>query len=223
VIVGVGGAMLGFPWADAAGALVVAFLIAYAAYQIGKEAVEELIDTAVDSGTQSSIRSSAGEVPGVLDVHELRTRTTGGDVLADMHVRVNPRISVSEGHQIADEVVQRLRENFEELSDIVVHIDPEDDFDSMQNGKLLDRNILETALQKILVEFGLDWNMIKAQPNYLTLHFLKNQIHAQLILPCPDEVMMSNLRQISPAMTSRIISTTEIDDIEVLASIASYP
>ncbi|MDG1193046.1 MAG: cation diffusion facilitator family transporter, partial [Arenicellales bacterium] len=223
VIVGVGGAMLGFPWADAAGALVVAFLIAYAAYQIGKEAVEELIDTAVDSGTQSSIRSSAGEVPGVLDVHELRTRTTGGDVLADMHVRVNPRISVSEGHQIADEVVQRLRENFEELSDIVVHIDPEDDFDSMQNGKLLDRNILETALQKILVEFGLDWNMIKAQPNYLTLHFLKNQIHAQLILPCPDEVMMSNLRQISPAMTSRIISTTEIDDIEVLVSIASYP
>ncbi|MHC8604756.1 cation diffusion facilitator family transporter [Arenicellales bacterium IMCC58067] len=223
VIVGVGGAMLGFPWADAAGALVVAFLIAYAAYQIGKEAVEELIDTAVDSGTQSSIRSSAGEVPGVLDVHELRTRTTGGDVLADMHVRVNPRISVSEGHQIADEVVQRLRENFEELSDIVVHIDPEDDFDSMQNGKLLDRNILDTALQKILVEFGLDWNMIKAQPNYLTLHFLKNQIHAQLILPCPDEVMMSNLRQISPAMTSRIISTTEIDDIEVLASIASYP
>jgi hypothetical protein len=130
---------------------------------------------------------------------------------------------VSEGHQIADEVVQRLRENFEELSDIVVHIDPEDDFDSMQNGKLLDRNILETALQKILVEFGLDWNMIKAQPNYLTLHFLKNQIHAQLILPCPDEVMMSNLRQISPAMTSRIISTTEIDDIEVLVSIASYP
>lgn len=140
-----------------------------------------------------------------------------------MHVRVNPRISVSEGHQIADEVVQRLRENFEQLSDIVVHIDPEDDFDSMIKGKLLDRDILETTLQEVLVEFGLDWNVIKAQPSYLTLHFLKNQIHAQLILPCPNEAMMSDLREISPAIINRIISTTELDDLEVLVSIASHP
>jgi divalent metal cation (Fe/Co/Zn/Cd) transporter len=55
--------MLGFPWADAAGALVVALLIAYAAYQIGKEAVEELIDTAVDSGMQASMLMSCGPEP----------------------------------------------------------------------------------------------------------------------------------------------------------------
>jgi len=93
----------------------------------------------------------------------------------------------------------------------------------MLNGKLLDRNVLEITLQKVLVESGLDWNVVKAQPNYLTLHFLKNQTHAQLILPCPNEAMMSDLRQISPAIIRRIISTTELDDVEVLVSIASCP
>ena len=150
-------------------------------------------------------------------------KANGGDLLADMHLRVNPRIIVSEGHQIADEVVHRLRENFEELSDNVVHIDPEDDSDATLNGKLFNRNVLEITLQKVLVECGLDWNAIKAQPNYLTLHFLKNQIHAQLILPCPNEAMMRNLKQISPEIIRQIISTTELDDVEVLVSITSYP
>ena len=51
----------------------------------------------------------------------------------------------------------------------MVHIDPEDDSDATLNGKLFNRNVLEITLQKVLVEFGLDWNAIKAQPNYLTL------------------------------------------------------
>ena len=51
----------------------------------------------------------------------------GSNVLVDVHILVNPRISVSEGHQIGDQVRTRLITKIEEITDVLVHVDPEND------------------------------------------------------------------------------------------------
>ncbi|MEO1847437.1 MAG: cation diffusion facilitator family transporter, partial [Pseudomonadota bacterium] len=105
VIAGIIGAMLGLPWADSVAAIGVATMILYVAFRIGKESVEELIDTAVDASTQEEVRQTIMAVAGVLDAHELRTRRMGSKVYADVHIRVAQFISVSEGHHIGDKVM----------------------------------------------------------------------------------------------------------------------
>ena len=107
VIAGVLGVMMGVAWADAVGAIGVALIILHAAFQIGREAFDELIDTGLDEDSLVMMRNAILEVPGVVGVHELRTRRMGGKVLADVHIHVAPRISVSEGHRIGDAADQR--------------------------------------------------------------------------------------------------------------------
>ena len=87
----------------------------------------ELVDTALPIKLVSELRSAILHTDGVSGLHRLRTRRMGPSALADVHIMVSPRISVSEGHLIADKVRNKLRDEFEELSDVLVHIDPEDD------------------------------------------------------------------------------------------------
>ena len=217
VIAGVGGVMLGFPWADAAGAVGVSAIIFYAAYKIGRPSVEELIDTAVDPETQKSIRQVAKNVPGVIDVHEMRTRRMGSDVFADMHVRVAPKISVSEGHRIADEVMQRLKSEFEALTDIVVHIDPEDDHDGLPIIPLQERTVLESRVREILQRDldlpNVNWATCEMK---LTLHYLNGRLFGELVLPQPNDTPV-DAGQIS-TLVDAISAETQIDQVEILWS-----
>ena len=66
-------------------------------------------------------------IDGVRSVHMLRTRRHGAEASADVHVQVAPRLSVSEGHMISQAVEDRLIEKVESITDVTVHIDPEDD------------------------------------------------------------------------------------------------
>ena len=70
------------------------------------------------------------------DLHLLRTRQAGPDALVDVHVQVNPHISVSEGHRIAEHIRERLIQDLDEVSDVLVHIDTEDD-QNFERGRTL--------------------------------------------------------------------------------------
>src|SRR5690554_7392366 len=69
----------------------------------------------------------AMETDGVRNVHELRSRRMGHDILLDVHLVVRPEISVSEGHQIGMKVVAGMREALGNILDINFHIDAEND------------------------------------------------------------------------------------------------
>mgnify|MGYP003332906780 CR=1 FL=1 len=208
---------IGLPWADAAGAIGVAIIICYVAYQIGREAVEELIDTAVDTERQASFRAVVKDVPGVVGVHELRTRRMGTDILADMHVRVSPSISVSEGHRIADEVMHRLKTKYDDLTDIMVHIDPEDDLDSAPAAALHDRSELEVSIRQILKAHqfpsGMDW---ERAPIRLIIHYLRGRTQGQLILPLPAQGLDEALIETKAVVADRILSHTALSELEIL-------
>jgi hypothetical protein len=127
VLVGIGGTLAGLPYLDAIAAVIVAVMIAGIAWQLGWEAIRELVDTGLEAERVEAIEGTISSVGGVRDVHMLRTRKQGGQAAADVHVLVDPRVSVSEGHMIAQLVESRLKEQIDEITDVTVHIDPEDD------------------------------------------------------------------------------------------------
>jgi len=181
VFVGIGGAVLGFPWLDALAALVVALFILHMAWQLMFRSAAELIDTALEPEKVDVIQQAINGVPGVKDAHMLRTRKLGNEAAADVHVQVAPRISVSEGHQIADEVYRAIRDSMGTLRDVTVHVDPENDEDQVRNIGLPLRPVVTAHIREA-------WQGLPelAMIEQVGLHYLGGRIHVTITLRLDD-------------------------------------
>ncbi len=127
VAIGIGAAMLGGPkwhWADEAAALVVAALILWVAVDLFRQTSVSLMDTQTPSEVRDRIRAIALGVPGVRDVEKIIARRSGYNVLVDLHVEVDPEMPVREGHRIATEVKAVLIRDIDNVSQVLVHIEP---------------------------------------------------------------------------------------------------
>ena len=113
---------------DSVGAVAVALLILQATWQIVMPAINQLVDRGASRAQRNRIRSMALETEGVHAVHALRTRHIGRGYSVDLHVLVDPDISVRAGHDIAGAVKRRLIELDEEVVDVLVHIEPFDEY-----------------------------------------------------------------------------------------------
>jgi cation diffusion facilitator family transporter len=127
VLVGIGGTLAGLPYLDAIAAVIVAAMIAHISWELGRDSIKELVDTGLQAERVAAIRTTISSVGGVRDVHMLRTRKHGGEASVDVHVLVDPRVSVSEGHMIALVVENRLKQKIDDITDVTIHVDPEDD------------------------------------------------------------------------------------------------
>lgn len=178
VIVGVGGTMAGFPYLDAVAAIAVALMIAKIGWDLGWQSIRELVDTALDRERVAEIRRTIATVDGVQALHMLRSRRMGENALVDVHIQVDPTLSVSEGHQISETVRSRLIHEIDEVSDVMVHIDPEDDETSMVSGTLPLRQAVEARLRQYFQDIEPAQRIEK-----LVLHYLNGKIRVELLLP----------------------------------------
>ena len=126
-VLGIGGTMAGLPYLDAVAAVIVGVMILHIGWNLGWSAMQELVDAGLEEEQVAEIREVINSVTGVANLHMLRTRRLGGHASADVHVQVDPWLSVSEGHRIAEVVQNRLIEQIDLLTDVTVHVDPEDD------------------------------------------------------------------------------------------------
>ncbi|MFW6074334.1 MAG: cation diffusion facilitator family transporter [Chloroflexota bacterium] len=117
---------LGFGGADVAVTLVIAGLIAWGAWQIVRDATLVLADSAVEEPTD--IRETVLSVPGVHGAHAIRSRGGEDRVWVDLHIQVNPEMSVEDGHEIASEVARRVEDEFKRPADVTVHVEPATDY-----------------------------------------------------------------------------------------------
>ncbi|MGD8908056.1 MAG: cation diffusion facilitator family transporter [Chromatiales bacterium] len=178
VLVGIGGTIVGLPYLDAIAAVLVGVMVAQIGWNLGWGAIQELADTGLEREHLSKIRDVISNVAGVNSVHMLRTRRLGGHALADVHVQVDPWLSVSEGHRIAEVVQYGLIDQVEVLEDVTVHIDPEDDEEGPSCTGLPLRQKAETLLQEL-------WSHIACydERRRLVLHYLSGRIDVDLYLP----------------------------------------
>jgi cation diffusion facilitator family transporter len=190
VAAGIGGALLGFNFADAVAAIIVGAMIVRAGFQFAWTAIRELIDTGLSVEEVDAIRHTIADTPGVLSMHELRTRRMAHQVLVDAHVQVNPRISVSEGHRIAESARQRVLDSHAEVLDVLVHVDAENDLLANAAVALPDRAELLAHLRGLL-----DVDLPEFEKT--TLHYLGTRVEAEVFLPAGhiDDAKLAAIRQ----------------------------
>jgi cation diffusion facilitator family transporter len=178
VLIGIGGTVAGLPYLDAVAAVLVAVMVAKIAWDLGWDAVRELVDTGLEADRLAAIRATINSVGGVRDIHMLRTRRHGGQASADVHVLVNPWVSVSEGHMISVLVERRLKEQIDEITDVTVHIDPEDDEKAPASTGLPMRSEAMERLDAL-------WDGIPetAGRKRTVLHYLGGRIDVEVLLP----------------------------------------
>jgi len=178
VVIGVAGTMAGLEYLDAVAAVIVGVMVGKIGWDLAWQSVHELVDTALDPERVAVIRQEVLSVGGVRELHMLRTRQMGGEALVDVHVLVDPKLSVSEGHYIGEKVRRRLIHEVEEVADVMVHIDPEDDEKMAPSLHLPNRAWMEQQLHQ-------KWQglQIASSIGRLTLHYLDGQIEVELCLP----------------------------------------
>ncbi|MCY4450592.1 MAG: cation diffusion facilitator family transporter [Immundisolibacterales bacterium] len=179
VMVGVGGSLLGLAYLDAIAAVVVSWMIVRMGYRLARRSVEELIDTGLDPEQVEAIRGALMAVDGVRDLHMLRTRQMGPKSLVDVHILLDdPKLSVSEGHQISETARAELIREFRDIEDVTVHIDPEDDEEVAQGRHLGLRGEVEGKLRAA-------WSEVPeaASIRRITLHYLDGRIQVEIELP----------------------------------------
>jgi hypothetical protein len=145
-----------------------------------------------------AIRTTIGSTPGVLSMHELRTRRMAHQVLVDAHVQVNPRISVSEGHRVAESARQRVLNNHPEVLDVLVHVDAENDLLANAAVQLPERAELLEHLRRVL-------DIDPPEFERTMLHYLGTRVEAEVFLPAgyADEARIATMRQrIEDALTN---------------------
>jgi len=193
VVAGIGGSLVGFGYLDSVAAIVVAAMIVKVGFDIGRQALQELVDTGVPAEQLAAIRGAIRTVGGVQALHDLRTRRIGGRVLVDVHVLVDDGLSVTEGHQIGETVRRRLRDGIDGIADVMVHIDTQEDPEEAACARLPLRDVVLARLD------GYFRDIPEARAVERTLlHYRNGRIDLELVLPhsaAPGPGEASNLRE----------------------------
>jgi cation diffusion facilitator family transporter len=208
VLLGVGGSLLGMPYLDPVAAIGVSVLIARVGWELLWQSISELADSALSRERVAVIRKAIRGIEGVQDLHLLRTRQAGPDALVDVHVQVNPHISVSEGHRIAEHIRERLIADLDEVSDVLVHIDTEDD-QSFERGRTLPLRVdMEAQIRGTIAGLpGAD------QLQQVMLHYDADRIGVELHLPlalAPDAATASALAEQLRAPVRRLPHVADV-------------
>lgn len=192
VLLGVGATWLGFPWVELVAAIVVALMIGKMGVELTWNASQDLMDRAIPPEEIEKICQMIEGVPGVIHAHELRSRMMGSEVYIDVHIQVAPFISVSEGHYIADQVSVAVKNGFDAVTDVIVHVDTEEDNDSKE-PKVMFPN------RKMIVEALKAHSM---QPQSVKIHYHQNGVYLDLMFdssaPLPSHLDV-NLKKFSKA------------------------
>ncbi len=118
---------------DHIAAVIVSSMLLRTAWKIAWPCLQELSDQGVTEKELAEISRIASSIPGIREVHELRTRRIGQGVLLDMHVLVDSNISVGEGHRICEEAETAIKHRIPVVVDVLTHMEPLET-DSLKEG-----------------------------------------------------------------------------------------
>jgi cation diffusion facilitator family transporter len=208
VLIGIGAVLMGYPLADGVAAVVVALMVAKIGLNLVFESIKELVDTSLPPALVEEIRDAIHAIDGVEGIHLLRTRHMGEDALIDAHIVVDPRITVSEGHMIGDIVRDDLIKRFDDVMDVLVHVDPEDDESLQEQSRPLCRGEVQKLLDRYLADF-------KPVIEDFRIHYLDGQIEVEVILPFALSQQPEQLEAIKKQCKRMRVEIKKIDNVFV--------
>ena len=116
--------VVGWSWADPVLGIVIALWLAWGAFQASSQAIDQLMDKEWSEDQRAAYIEVAARSPGILGIHDFRTRRSGSHDFAQFHMEVAADLTVAAAHEIVVNVEQRLRDAFPKV-EVLIHLDPE--------------------------------------------------------------------------------------------------
>ena len=123
-LVGIAASRMGYPLMDPLASLVICVFIEKAALDIFKDAINKMVDKACDEDTEQAIRECAEKQLGVIRVDMLKTRVFGNKIYVDLEIGADGNETLREAHAVAEEVHNRIENEFPKVKHIMVHVNP---------------------------------------------------------------------------------------------------
>lgn len=123
-LIGIGGAMLGYPILDSVASLVICVFIVKAAYDIFKDAIDKMVDHSCDEATEQELSNFIQNVDGVKQLDSLRTRVFGTKIYVDVEIAVDGDLPLRDAHEIAEQVHDLIESHFVNVKHVMVHVNP---------------------------------------------------------------------------------------------------
>jgi cation diffusion facilitator family transporter len=123
-LIGVTGAILGYPILDSIAAIVISVFVAKVAMDIYLQSVKELIDSSADQETINDIKKIILGTEGVIQIDDLKTRMHGNKLYVDLEISVNKDLSLSKAHDIAENVHIKIEKGIRRVKHCMVHVNP---------------------------------------------------------------------------------------------------
>jgi len=187
VLIGLIFSFYGYHFFDEIAALIVAVMISKIGWDFVKESLIELADTSVNRGMIKQIRECILKVDGVNNCHALRTRRMGPKILVDVNIEVASKLMASEGHEISSWVDKSLRDQFDDIEDVTVHLDIEDDrhsYNKEEDYYIHEYSDLLPLRSEVLNTLHTQWSGLFDLniAREVRLHYIKRKIDLEIIL-----------------------------------------
>jgi len=124
--IGILGSILGFKFCDSLASIIIAFFILKVSYDILKDSLDKMIDTACNPEVEEEIRKIILENKKVLTIDDLKTRLFGTKIYVDLEIGVDSKLSLIEAHTIAEEIHDLVEKKFENCKHCMVHVNPKE-------------------------------------------------------------------------------------------------
>ena len=123
-LIGIGGAMLGFPVMDSVASVIICLFILKVACDIAKDALVKMLDASCGEDYEKTLREDILAQKDVLGVDMLRSRMFGNKVYIDLEIRVDGSKSLWEAHEVAEWVHRHVEQQFPDVKHIMIHVNP---------------------------------------------------------------------------------------------------
>lgn len=123
-LIGIGGAMLGFPVMDSAASVVICLFIIKVAYDISKDALDKMLDTSCGEEYEKKLAAYISSQKDVVGVDMIRSRMFGSKVYIDLEISVDGDKSLREAHEVAERVHAEVERQFPDVKHIMIHVNP---------------------------------------------------------------------------------------------------
>jgi cation diffusion facilitator family transporter len=125
VLIGIVALKFGFKYGDQIAAIVVGLMIIWVGVSVVRDCLHELIEGSVDTEVVEHIQNIIKTNSQVRQWHKLRTRTVGRELFLDMHILVDPDLSIAAAHEIAESLEKAMHEQMTRPVNITVHVEPD--------------------------------------------------------------------------------------------------
>ena len=123
-LIGIGGAMLGFPILDPLASVIICIFILKVAFDIFKDALDKMLDTSCSKEYEEKLADYIRKTQGVERLDLLRTRMFGNKVYIDAEIAVDGTLSLKDAHAIAEDVHDNVEKKFPNTKHIMIHVNP---------------------------------------------------------------------------------------------------